>query len=121
MILTFVEVRPVSKLKQSLIRQRRENPTMISDIWHQIQPVFMDHLNSHLTGSTTFGCSRTTNDPHVINPGDFVEYCREQIPNQDGQSYFTKTTAKLYQSNGTIIPLHQAESSIEIETSNHLH
>jgi len=128
-IFTFVEVRPVSKLKQNLIRQRRQDPAnlhsyqetsiinnhqMIGDIWHDIQPVFNDHINSHLNGSLKPGCKRTT-----YTNGDYVENCLEKILNQDGKSYITKTSATLYKIDGTIIPLHQAESAIEIETYNH--
>ena len=124
-ILTFVEVRPISKLEQSLIRQRRQdlptnNEHVIGDLWNYIQPVLDDHLNSHLSGSIKFGCERKTNDPHITDPGDFVEYCREKILNEDGKTYSTRTNASLHKIDGTIIPLHQAESSIEIETYNQL-
>ncbi len=135
-IINLAEVRPLSKLKQGLIRRRREHQTdllpypqtttvsnhpMIGDIWNDIQPVLNDHLNSHLSGSSKPGCTRTTNDKHVVNNGDYVEYCLEKLRNPDGQSYSTKTKATLYRADGAIIPLHQAESNIEIETYNPLH
>jgi hypothetical protein len=122
-IFTFVDVRPVSKLEQNLIRQRRDfsqetsalnNHQMIGDIWNDIQPIFNNHINSHLSGSFEPGCKRTT-----YPNGDYIEYCLEKILNQDGKSYSTKTTALLYKIDGTIIPLHQAESAVEIETYNH--
>jgi hypothetical protein len=122
-IFTFVDVRPVSKLEQNLIRQRRDssqetsalnNHQMIGDIWNDIQPIFNNHINSHLSGSSEPGCKRTT-----YSNGDYVEYCLEKILNQNGKSYSTKTTALLYKIDGTIIPLHQAESAVEIETYNH--
>jgi len=128
-ILTFVAVRPVSKLEQSLIRQRRQKPTdliphqqnsttnnyeMVDGIWNSIKNVLNDHMNSHLNGSSKSECKQTT-----YTNGDYVEYCLEKILNQDGKSYSTRTSEILYTSNGTIIPLHQAESAIEIETYNH--
>jgi hypothetical protein len=118
-ILTFVEVRPVSKIEQNLIRQRRfsstnENQQIIGDIWNDIQPVLNDHFNSHLSASSKSECERTA---HI--DGGYIEYCREKILNPDGKSYSIKTSGTLYKLNGTIIPLYQAESNIEIETYNH--
>ncbi|CAF2310671.1 unnamed protein product [Rotaria sp. Silwood2] len=133
-ILNFVEVRPVLKFKQSLIRQRRQNQVdilpneydstntnqqIINDIWHYIQPVLNDHIYSHLNQSSKLVCKRITNNKYIINQGDFVEYCLEKILDQDSKSYSTKTTAILYKIDGTQIPLHLAESNIEIETYNH--
>jgi hypothetical protein len=132
---TLVEVRPISKLEESLIRYRRQNQAntvayqqnstinneaILGDIWNHIQPVLVDHLDSHLSGSSKPGCKRTINDKYVTTEGDYVEYCLEKLLNENGQSYSTKTRATLYKSDGRIIPLHEAESNIEIETYNHL-
>jgi len=96
MILTVVEVRPTPKLEQNLIRQ------LISDLYNHIQSVLNDHINSHLSRLSKLGSKRTIN----------VKYSLDKLLNQD--------RATLYKTDGTIIPLHQAESNIEIETYNHL-
>jgi hypothetical protein len=109
-ILTLVEVRPVSKIEQSLIRHRRFlSSDPISDLWQGIQPILNDHLN----GSSDSGCE---GKPY-LDLG-YIEYCREKIMNPDGRSYSVKTSGTLYKSDGKIIPLHQAESNIELERSN---
>ncbi|CAF0808464.1 unnamed protein product [Rotaria sordida] len=133
-ILNFIELRPISNFEQNLIRQRRQNQTdilsypydstiinqdIINDIWNYIQPIFNDHINSHFNQSSKSECKRITNNKYIINQGDFIEYCLEKILNQDGKSYSMKTTAILYKIDGSQIPLHLAESNIEIETYNH--
>jgi len=106
-ILTFVELRPVSKLEQSLIRQRRQNQRnlfryqdspMIDDIRNHINSV----LHFHLHGLSEPGCIHTTKD----NYGDYIEYCFEKIPNQDGKPYSIKISKTLYKTDGTSIPFH---------------
>lgn len=128
-ILTFVEVLPLSKFEQNLIRPRRQNQVdlvpyqqnsintnhqIVGGIWNDIKNVVDDHINSHLSGLSKPGCQRTT-----YSNGDYAEYCLEKILNPDGKSYSTKTSEILYKSDGTMIPLHEAESAIEIETYNH--
>ncbi len=85
--LTFVEVRPTSKLEQNLVRQWRQNRANLVP------------------------CQRTKNDN-----GGYIEYCLEKILSPNGHSYSTETSAILYKTDGTIIPLHQAESDMEIKT-----
>ncbi len=114
-IFTLIEVRPVTKIEQSLIRHRRlSSMDLIDDIWQNIQPALNDHFNSHLNASSKSECERK---PYIDD--DYIEYCREKILNPDGRSYSLKTNGTLYKSDGTIIPLHQAESNIELETYNH--
>lgn len=130
-----IDMRPLAKLERNHIRQRRQfdpnneifqshsaffNETLINNIWHQIQPVLNDHISSHLHEPSKSKCKRTTDNGFVINAGDYVEYCVEKILNQNGKSYSTKTSAILYRNDGTRIPLHLAESSVEFEIFDHL-